>query len=70
MARTLAEAQEEYTAVRAAYLKALKAESYGTGGISVSRPNVDRLRKEMDRLAEEIDRFTNGGIKVTAITPV
>jgi hypothetical protein len=70
MARTKAEVEEEYTAVRAAYLKALKAESYGAEGISLSRPRVDVLREEMNKLAEELDRFTNGGIKVTAITPI
>ena len=70
MARTLAEAQEEYTAVREAYLKALKAESYGTGGINVSRPSIDRLRKEMEKLAHEVERLTDGGIKVIAATPV
>ncbi len=70
MARTLAQAQEEYTAVRAAYLKALKMESYGVGGRTVSRPRSTDLRKQMDQLAAEIDRMTNGGIRVTAITPV
>lgn len=70
MARTLAQAEEEYTAVRAAYLKALKAESYGISGVSISRPRSGDLRKQMDQLGEEINRFTNGGIRVTAITPI
>jgi len=74
MARTLAEAQEEYTAVRAAYLKALTAESYshstGSGSISVSRTRTRELSEEMRRLAEEIARFEGSGIKVVAITPV
>lgn len=70
MARTLAEAEEEYTAARNAYLKALKAESYGTGGVNVSRPSIDRLRKEMEKLAHEVERLTDGGIKVIAGTPV
>jgi hypothetical protein len=42
MARTLAEAREEYTKVRTAYLKAVEAESYtlGAGGATrtVTRP--------------------------------
>ena len=70
MARTLAEAQEEYTATRAAYLKALKAESYGVSGVSVSRPRSADLRKQIDQLAEEIFRLSNGGIRVVAITPI
>ena len=70
MARTLAEAQEEYTAVRNAYLKALDAESYGISGRSLSRPRAADLRKQMDQLAQEIERLDHGGIKVTAVTPV
>jgi len=70
MARTLAEAQAEYTAVRAAYLKALKAESYGVSGVSISRPRSADLRKQIDQLAEEIYRLSNGGIRVVAITPI
>ena len=70
MARTLAEAQAEYTAVRAAYLKALKAESYGVSGVSISRPRSADLRKQIDQLAEEIFRLSNGGIRVVAITPI
>jgi len=70
MARTLVQAEEEYTAVRAAYLKALNAESYGVGGRSVSRPRSTDLRKQMDQLAEEIARFEGSGIKVVAITPI
>ena len=70
MVRTLAQAEEEYTAVRAAYLKALNAESYGVSGVSVSRPRSGDLRKQMDQLAEEIYRLSNGGIRVVAITPI
>lgn len=70
MARTLAEAQAEYTAVRAAYFKALKAESYGVSGVSVSRPRSEVLRKQVDQLAEEMYRLSNGGIRVVAITPI
>jgi hypothetical protein len=70
MARTLTQAQEEYTAVRAAYLKALNAESYGVGGRSVSRPRSADLRKQINQLAEEIARFEGSGIKIVAITPV
>jgi hypothetical protein len=74
MARTLAEAQAEYTAVRAAYLKALTAESYshssGGGSISVSRARIKELRDEMNILSEEIARFEGSGIKVVAITPI
>lgn len=74
MARTLAEAEAEYTAVRTAYLKALNAETYsqssGGGSISVSRAKIRELRTEMNILAEEIARFEGSGIKVVAITPI
>lgn len=70
MARTLAQVEEEYTAVRAAYLKTLQAESYGVSGRSVSRPRSTDLRKQMDQLAEEIARFEGSGIKIVAVTPV
>lgn len=74
MARTLAEAQEEYTKVRAAYLKAVEAESYtiGSGGAtrSVSRSRSESLRKQMLDLAEEVSRLTNGGgVQVIGVTP-
>jgi hypothetical protein len=70
MARTLAQVQEEYTAVREAYLKALRMESYGIGGRNVSRPRAADLRKQVDQLAEEIFRLSNGGVRVIAITPM
>ena len=74
MARTLAEAQEEYTAVRAAYLKALSAESYSIsqagGSRALSRSRTESLRKQMDQLAEEIARFQGSGLKVVAVTPI
>lgn len=70
MARTIAEAQEEYTAVRDAYLKALKAESYGISGRSLSRPRAADLKKQMNELAREIERLEHGGIKIVAVTPV
>jgi len=70
MARTLIEVQEEYDAVRASYLKAVKAESYGISGRSVSRPRSEDLRKQMDQLAVEIERIKAGGIIPRGITPV
>jgi len=72
--RSVAEITEEYNAVRAAYLKALEAESYsvasGSGSRSVSRPRVEALRKQMLELAAELERATRGGIVVRAGTPV
>lgn len=76
MARTLAQAEEEYTAVRTAYLKALEAESYsvssGAGSRSLARPRSESLRKQLDQLAEEVRRLggTYPGITVTGGTPV
>ncbi len=73
MARTLAEAQDEYMKVRAAYLKALEAESQtistGPGTRTVSRSRSESLKKQMHELAEEIFRLSNGGIRVVGVTP-
>ncbi|MGB0972823.1 MAG: hypothetical protein ACPGVG_17965 [Mycobacterium sp.] len=72
--RTVAQAQEEYDAVRAAYLKALKGEnvsvSTGSGSFSTSRPAANELRQQMLDLEREIARMTRGGIRVRGATPV
>ncbi len=74
MARTLAEAQEEYTKVRTAYLKAVEAESYSLGAAgatrTVTRPRSESLKKQMNEVAEEIFRLSNGGIRVVGVTPI
>ncbi len=73
MARTLPEAQEEYTKVRTAYLKAVEAESYTIASEgatrTVSRTRSESLKKQMNELAEEIFRLSNGGIRVVGVTP-
>jgi len=72
--RTSAQIQEEYDAVRVAYLKALGAESYsissGAGSRSLSRSRVKELREQMEKLEREYQDITNEGIKIVAITPV
>jgi hypothetical protein len=74
MARTLAQAQEMRAAVYAAWLKAVTAESYSEssdgGGITVSRPRLDVLKKQLDDLDQEIAALTSGGIRVIGVTPV
>lgn len=65
--RTAADVQAEYTAVRAAYLKALKAESYGEGGRNVQRPRAESLRKQMLELESEYKRLSRGGMRVRTI---
>lgn len=70
--RTAADIHTEYTAVRAAYLRALEAEKYSIGGAvsrSVERPEVDRLRAEMKELEREYNRVTGGGIKIIGVVP-
>ena len=72
--RTSAQVQEEYDAVRAAYLKAVSAESYsissGSGSRSLQRSRVKDLREQMEKLEREYQDLTNEGIKVVAVTPV
>lgn len=70
--RTTAQIEEEYTAVRAAYLRALEAQEYTVGGAvqrSVKRAEVDRLREQMEKLEREYKRATGGGIKIFGVVP-
>ena len=72
--RTVAQAQEEYDAVRTAYLKALKGESYsvstGAGSRSLSRPSAETLRTQMLELEAEIGRLSRSGMRVRGVTPI
>lgn len=72
--RTLAQAQEEYDAVRTAYLKTLAGESYsvstGAGSRSLTRPNADTLRQHMLALEREIGQLSRNGVQVRGVTPV
>lgn len=70
--RTVADIEAEYTAVRAAYLKALEAESYTVGsGVSrsVQRPKSDILREQMLALEKEHNRKSGGGMRMFTVTP-
>lgn len=71
--RTLAQIEAEYNAVRAAYLKALEAESYtiGDGGMSrsVQLSRSGELYKQMKALEAEHNRKSGGGLKVFSVTP-
>ncbi len=69
MARTLVDVQEEYTLARNAWKKAVEISGYGTGGVTVSRQDIEKLRKEVDRLAAEMARFSAGGIIPKGVTP-
>lgn len=72
--RTAAQVQAEYDAVRAAYLRAVEAESYarsdGDQSRSVGRASVDRLRTEMEKLEREYQALTSGGIRIRPATPI
>lgn len=70
--RTAEDIQAEYTAVRAAYLKSLNAESYTVGSgtqRSVTRAKSTELKEQMHQLEREYNRLTNGGIKIFGVTP-
>jgi hypothetical protein len=70
--RTAADIEAEYTAVRAAYLKAIEAESYTVGaGVSrsVTRPKSESLREQMLSLEREYKRISGGGIKIFGVVP-
>jgi len=67
--RTLADAEADYAAVHAAYLKALKAESTSLGDQSLQRPKSTELYKQMKELNAEIDRLSRGGMRIRGGTP-
>lgn len=68
--RTLADVQADYTAVHAAYLKALEAESYGIGDKNLKRPRSQELYEQMKQLDAEIKRLSRGGMRIRGGTPV
>ena len=63
--RTLAQAQSDYTAVHAAWLDALKAESLsssnGTATKSLSRPASAQLYDQMVKLDDEVKALSGYG---------
>ena len=65
--RTAADALSDYTAVRAAWLKSLNAESYTVPGRSVGRSKSDALYKQMMTLDAEYKRLSRGGMRVRTI---
>ncbi len=70
----MAETQALRDKVKAAYERAVEAESYGfsSGGESRSlqRPRIEVLKKQLDDLELEIERLRGGGIIPRGITPV
>ena len=66
-ARTLADAEADYAAVHAAYLRALNLESYTIAGRSGQRSKSDILYDQMMKLNAEMKKLSSsasGGIKV------
>lgn len=72
--RTAADVQAEYNAVRAAYLRALEAESYSRSDSdqsrSVQRAAAADLREQMLKLEREYDSLTGGGITMRGAVPI
>lgn len=74
--RTQAQVEAEYTAARAAYLKALDAEalsvSHAVGGHSITRAGIDTLRNHMLALERELYDIAQAKpkIRVRGVTPV
>lgn len=69
MARTLADATADYTAVRAAWLKAIEAERVGTADKSLQRTNSTELYKQMMALDAEVASLSRGGFRIRGGTP-
>lgn len=72
--RTLEQIQADYTAVRAAWLRALEAESYsrsaGDASRSVSRAKAEELHRQMVALEAEYNRRSRGGIRIMGARPI
>ncbi len=67
--RTLADAEADYAAVHAAYLKALNAESSNLNGNSIQRSKSAELYQQMMQLDAEIERLSRGGMRIRGGTP-
>ena len=72
--RTSTEIEEEITAVRAAYLESLKAESLsyssGTTSRSLDRTSSTDLKKQLDSLYVEKAAIGRQGRRIRGVTPV
>jgi hypothetical protein len=67
--RTLLDAQADYTAVHAAYLKALLSEEYESGGRRNRRSKSQELYAQMKELDAEVKLLSRGGIRIRGLTP-
>lgn len=70
--RTAEHIQADYEAARAAYQKALEAESYSVGagaGRSVTRSKSESLLRQMQDLEREYARKTGGGMRIFGVVP-
>ena len=68
--RTLADAESDYTAVRAAWLKSLSAEQTDTDGQSIRRSKSQELYQQMLALDAEVKKLSRGGFRTRGGTPV
>jgi len=63
MARTVEDLNLEITETRAALTAALKAQSYGVAGRSVSRAQVSSLQSRLDDLYRKLARAVHGSVR-------
>jgi len=68
--RTLSDVQTDYTAVHAAYLKAVELEQFGVGDHTGRRASAADLYKQMMTLDAEIKRLSRGGFRIRGGCPV
>lgn len=69
---TVEELQEFYDAAKSAYKQALKSQSYSIGGRSLTRANVEELKRDVDYWAGELAKAkagTSGGIRMIRCVP-
>jgi hypothetical protein len=68
--RTAAQIQEEYDAVRTAYLAAVGRKSYTIKDRQMQAQEIDKLAFELQRLSAEYTRISGGGITIKGATPI
>jgi hypothetical protein len=70
MARSASDIESEITETRTALTAALKAQSYGIAGRSVSRAQVSSLQSRLDDLYRQLSRANHGAVRRGVIAGV
>lgn len=67
---TLAEAESDLAAARAARLKIMTAIGYGTGDLRVQRATLSEINATVNELEAKVQSLSRGGISVRGAIPL